>query len=76
MKLSVTVDRDEDGMWVVECPSIPGCGSQSKTKAGALKNIKEAIALAGPRNMSPAYGRRAKGSFHSEKVVCRTPAFA
>jgi predicted RNase H-like HicB family nuclease len=45
MKLSVTLDRDEDGMWVVECPSIPGCVSQGKTKADALKNIKEAIAL-------------------------------
>jgi predicted RNase H-like HicB family nuclease len=45
MKLSVTLDRDEDGMWVVECPSIPGCVSQGKTKAEALKNIKEAIAL-------------------------------
>ena len=45
MKLSITVDRDEDGMWVVECPSIPGCVSQGKTKAEALKNIKEAIAL-------------------------------
>lgn len=45
MKLSVTLDRDEDGVWVVECPSIPGCVSQGKTKAEALKNIKEAIAL-------------------------------
>jgi predicted RNase H-like HicB family nuclease len=45
MKLSVTVDRDEDGVWVVECPSIPGCVSQGKTKQQALKNIKEAIAL-------------------------------
>jgi predicted RNase H-like HicB family nuclease len=45
MKLSVIVDRDEDGMWVVECPSIPGCVSQGKTKAEALKNIREAIAL-------------------------------
>ncbi|MBI5386260.1 MAG: type II toxin-antitoxin system HicB family antitoxin [Verrucomicrobia bacterium] len=43
MKLSVTVDRDEDGMWVVECPSVPGCVSQGKTKPAALKNIKEAI---------------------------------
>jgi predicted RNase H-like HicB family nuclease len=45
MKLSVTVDRDEDGVWVVECPSVPECVSQGKTKAEALKNIKEAIAL-------------------------------
>lgn len=45
MKLSVTVDRDEDGVWVVECPSIPGCVSQGKTKQQAIKNIKEAIHL-------------------------------
>jgi len=45
MILSVTIDRDEDGVWVVECPSIPGCVSQGKTKEQALKNIKEAIAL-------------------------------
>jgi predicted RNase H-like HicB family nuclease len=45
MKLSVTINRDENGEWVAECPSIPGCVSQGKTKAAALKNIKEAIAL-------------------------------
>ena len=45
MKLSVTLDRDEDGVWIAECPSIPGCVSQGKTKLEALKNIKEAIAL-------------------------------
>jgi len=28
MKLNVTIDRDEDGVWIVECPSIPGCVSQ------------------------------------------------
>ena len=43
MKLSVTIDRDEDGVWVVECPAIPGCVSQGKTKPEALGNIKEAI---------------------------------
>ena len=45
MKFSVTVDRDEDGVWVVECPSIPGCFSQGATKDEALSNIEEAIAL-------------------------------
>ncbi len=45
MKFNVTIDRDEDGMWIVECPSIPGCISQGKTKEDALQNIKEAIAL-------------------------------
>jgi predicted RNase H-like HicB family nuclease len=45
MKLSVTINRDEDGIWVVECAAIPGCVSQGKTKAQAIKNIEEAIAL-------------------------------
>lgn len=45
MKFMVTIERDEDGTWVVECPSIPGCVSQGATKDEALKNIEEAIAL-------------------------------
>ena len=43
MLFNVTLDRDEDGVWVIECPSIPGCFSQGQTKEGALKNIKDAI---------------------------------
>ena len=45
MKLTVTIDRDEDGVWIVECPSIPGCVSQGNTKEDALANIREAIEL-------------------------------
>lgn len=45
MKFTVTVDRDEDGIWVVECPSVPGCVSQGETKEEALANIREAIEL-------------------------------
>jgi predicted RNase H-like HicB family nuclease len=45
MKFNVTLDRDEDGMWVIECPSIPGCVSQRQTKAEALENIKDAIVV-------------------------------
>jgi len=43
MVFNVTVDRDEDGVWIVECPSIPGCVSQGKTKEEALENVKDAI---------------------------------
>lgn len=43
MKFSVTIDRDEDGVWVVECPAIPGCVSQGQTKDEALENILDAI---------------------------------
>jgi len=35
----------EDGYYVVECPSLPGCVSQGKTKAEAIANIREAIDL-------------------------------
>ena len=45
MKFSVTINRDEDGVWVVECPSIPGCVSQGATREEALKNIEDAIRL-------------------------------
>jgi predicted RNase H-like HicB family nuclease len=43
MKFVVTLDRDEDGAWVAECPSIPGCVSQGKTREEAMANIREAI---------------------------------
>jgi predicted RNase H-like HicB family nuclease len=45
MIFNVTIDRDEDGIWIIECPSIPGCVSQGNTKEEALENIKEAIQL-------------------------------
>ncbi len=45
MRFIVTIDRDEDGVWIVECPSIPGCVSQGMTREEALKNIEEAIHL-------------------------------
>ena len=35
----------EDGYWVAECPSLPGCISQGTTKEEAIANIQEAIAL-------------------------------
>ena len=44
MKFMTTLERDEDGVWVAECPSIPGCVSQGKSREEALDNIREAIA--------------------------------
>jgi predicted RNase H-like HicB family nuclease len=43
MKFPVTLERDETGMIVAECPSIPGCVSQGRTEEEALRNIHEAI---------------------------------
>jgi predicted RNase H-like HicB family nuclease len=45
MKLLVTIDRDEDGIWVIECPAIPGCVSQGHTKQEAIENIQDAIRI-------------------------------
>ncbi len=45
LKFNVTLDRDEDGAWVVECPAIPGCVSQGQTRAEAIENIQDAIRL-------------------------------
>ncbi len=44
MKFMTTLERDEDGIWIVECPSIPGCVSQGRTRDESLANIREAIA--------------------------------
>lgn len=41
----VLVFKGEDGYWVAECPSLPGCISQGKTRAEAIDNIKDAIAI-------------------------------
>lgn len=43
MKFIITITQDEDGMFIAECPSIPGCISQGKTEKEAEANIQEAI---------------------------------
>ncbi len=45
MKYRVLIEQDEDGVFVAEVPSLPGCISQGHTRAEATENIKEAIAL-------------------------------
>lgn len=42
MKLRVTMEKDEKGIYTIECLSLPGCISQGETKEEALKNIKDA----------------------------------
>jgi len=43
MKYIITVFQDEDGMYIAECPQIPGCVSQGKTEDEAMVNVKLAI---------------------------------
>jgi len=45
LQFFVTIDKDEDVMWIVYRPSIPGCVSQGETRDEALENLKEAISL-------------------------------
>lgn len=44
MKFLITLMQDEDHMWVAECPSIPGCVSQGRSRSEAIENVREAIA--------------------------------
>lgn len=43
VRLTVVLEKGEDGYVVAECPALPGCVSQGKTREEALKNVKEAI---------------------------------
>ena len=44
MRYRVLIEQDEDGVFVAECPLLPGCVSQGKTREEALGNIRDAIA--------------------------------
>jgi len=43
MRYRVLIEQDEDGMFVAECPSLPGCVSQGKSRKEALGNIQDAV---------------------------------
>jgi antitoxin HicB len=43
MKFRILIEQDEDGVFVANCPTLPGCVSQGKTRSEAKENITEAI---------------------------------
>lgn len=43
MRFRIIIEQDEDGFFMAECPSLPGCISQGKTRKEALANIKDAM---------------------------------
>ncbi|MBF0555856.1 MAG: type II toxin-antitoxin system HicB family antitoxin [Nitrospirae bacterium] len=43
MKYRITIEQDEDGIFIVQCPSLPGCISQGKTRQEAILNIQDAL---------------------------------
>ncbi len=42
MKFRVIIEQDDDGMFIAECPNLPGCISQGKSRMEAIRNIKDA----------------------------------
>lgn len=65
---SVILLPGEDGYWVAECPSLPGCISQGKTKSEAIENIKEAIE--GWIESMNAHGQPIPNETFDAQVVC------
>ena len=45
MDFDIRLYQDEDGVWIAECPSVPGCVSQGTTEDEALANVKDALEL-------------------------------
>ncbi|MFZ1319989.1 MAG: type II toxin-antitoxin system HicB family antitoxin [Ignavibacteria bacterium] len=45
MKYRILIEQDEDGMFVADVPSLPGCISQGATRDEAVSNIKEAMEI-------------------------------
>jgi predicted RNase H-like HicB family nuclease len=45
LTFKIVITQDEDGIFVADCPAIPGCHSQGDTYEEAENNIKEAIQL-------------------------------
>lgn len=43
LRFRVLVEQDEDGVFVAECPNLPGCISQGRTREEAMTNIRDAI---------------------------------
>jgi antitoxin HicB len=43
LKYRILIEQDEEGVFLAECPSLPGCISQGKSRKEALENIQDAI---------------------------------
>jgi len=43
MRYRFLIEQDEDGIFVAECPSLPGCVSQGKSRKEALDNVQDAV---------------------------------
>jgi predicted RNase H-like HicB family nuclease len=65
---AVVLFPGENGYWVAECPSLPGCVSQGATKAEAIANVKEAIE--GWIEAMKAHGQPVPDEHFDTQVIC------
>ncbi len=43
MKYRITMEIDENGTYIAECPALPGCVSEGKSRQEVIRNVKDAI---------------------------------
>lgn len=67
-QLPLIVERDEDGIYVVECPLFEGCYAQGKTIDEALRNIREVIALV----LAEDKGKKLLGAYRPQELSLHT----
>ena len=67
LKFQIRLTKGEDSYWIVECPNLPGCISQGKTRKDAITNIREAIQawleaeeIAQSKGFKPVWERRSR----------------
>ena len=67
MRFRVIIEPDEDGVFVAECPALPGCVSEGKTREEATANIRDAIQ--GSLQSLDKHGEPIPGGITEERVV-------
>ncbi len=71
-QLPIIVEKDEDGLYVVECPIFSGCYTQGKTLDEALKNIREVLELC----LEEKENQEILKNFHPQEISFHTLSYA
>ncbi|MCK5200762.1 MAG: type II toxin-antitoxin system HicB family antitoxin [Spirochaetales bacterium] len=71
-QLPILTEKDEDGVYVVECPVFSGCYSQGRTMDEALKNIREVIDLC----LEEKENKEVLENFHPQELIFSTLSYA
>lgn len=71
-QLPILIEKDEDGVYVVECPVFSGCYSQGRTINEALKNIREVIDLC----LKEKENKEALKNFRPQELIFSTLTYA